>query len=379
MSAIKTLAQLGLAAQYDQCSSTDRAPTRSRDPITGAIYRALMPDGKCLHQLKVLQTNICTQSCNYCPNRSANDIPRNQLSPDELARNFDEVVRRGRADSLFLSSGIADSPNHTAEHMLASVELLRKCYGFGGFIHFKLMPGVEDAIIERALQLAQRVSVNLEAPSAARLQVLSGSKQLPDLLTPLQRARRMIDREQLRVSMTTQLVVGAAGESDREILSTASALYQQLRLARTYYSAFRPIPRTPLEGHDPTPSWREHRLYQADFLLRTYGFGWRELVLDELGNLPRTADPKTLWALHHPEFYPVELNLAELPALLRVPGIGPTSANRLLHWRRARRLNSLEQLTKAGADARRAAPYILLAGVRPAHQLVLWAGKEQPI
>jgi predicted DNA-binding helix-hairpin-helix protein len=174
------------------------------------------------------------------------------------------------------------------------------------------------------------------------------------------------------VSMTTQFVVGAADEPDCEILATSTKLYSELRLARAYYSAFQPIRDTPLENHAATPTWREHRLYQADFLLRQYNFRFQELIFDKGGNLPHEADPKLLWAAHHPELYPVEVNTASPETLLRIPGIGPRSAQRIVNWRKRGRLSELQQIDLAGADARRAAPYILLNGKQPTFQLRLF-------
>jgi predicted DNA-binding helix-hairpin-helix protein len=172
--------------------------------------------------------------------------------------------------------------------------------------------------------------------------------------------------------MTTQFVVGAAGESDHEILGAADRLYRELGLARAYFSAFQPVPGTPLDGVPPAPAWREHRLYQADWLLRFYGFGFGDLAFDAAGHLPRQADPKAVYACCHPERYPVEVNRAPREELLRVPGLGPTSVARLLRFRRQGTLRELEDLRRAGADARRAAPYVLLAGKRPPFQLPLW-------
>jgi predicted DNA-binding helix-hairpin-helix protein len=188
-------------------------------------------------------------------------------------------------------------------------------------------------------------------------------------------AKRLIDASGGRLApagQTTQFVVGAAGEADREILDTTARLYRDLDLRRAYFSAFQPVPGTPLDGRQPTPAWREHRLYQADWLLRFYGFGFQDLIFDESGNLPRTADPKLTYARAHPELFPVEVNRASHQELLRVPGIGPRSAGRLLHWRRQGRLRELADLKKAGALAERAAPYLLLDGRRPPHQLPLW-------
>ena len=221
--------------------------------------------------------------------------------------------------------------------------------------------------------LADRVSVNLEAPTPERLQVLSRTKDYGrELWTALETAERTRRDERRRVSMTTQFVVGAAGEEDRELLDTAGRLYRDLGLARVYYSAFRPVSDTPLEGHAPAPLWRQNRLYQADMLLSLYGFTPDELVYDARGMLSRDDDPKVAWARAHPERFPVEVNRASKEDLLRVPGIGPTSAERIVRWRREGALTDLAQVGKAGAAAKRAAPYVLLNGRRPVHQMALW-------
>lgn len=369
---------LGQAAQHDLCNACGTHANRTLDDIGRWIYPAVMPDGRRVSLLKVLQTNVCDQNCYYCANRSGRDVPRASLKPDELAQSFDVLQRSGRAFGLFLSSGLCGNAGIASERMLATVELLRKRYEFKGYIHFKLLPGVDDAIIEAALKVAQRVSVNLEAPNSERLQELSGSKHFTsDLLAPLKRAHTLRQQLGYPVSMSTQLVVGGANESDREILSTASTLYRQLHLARTYYSAFQPVRDTPLENRPATPAWREHRLYQADFLLRCYGFRFHELVFDSSNCLSQAADPKTSWALAHPERFPMEVNRVSEQELLRVPGIGPRSAKRILDWRRQSTLRDLGQIRLAGADAKRAAPFILFDGHKPPYQLALWSPYTQ--
>jgi len=257
------------------------------------------------------------------------------------------------------------------ERMLATAELLRGKYHFRGYLHLKLMPGAESAAIERALQLADRVSVNLEAPSSEHLAKLSSTKRYTEeLLAPLQIARKLIETKPAlaKKSMTTQFVVGAAGEQDREILTRTTQLYHDLALSRVYFSAFQPVADTPLDGHVPTPLVREHRLYQTDFLFRKYGFAFDDLIFDARGNLPTEADPKTLWAIHHPQFFPVELNRASREELLRIPGIGPLSAQRIVQIRRASKFLTIEQLAHIGANEKRAAPFVLLAGRVATHQ-----------
>ncbi len=372
MDIVQKINLLGEAAQYDLCRGCGTHSGRVRDDIGQWIYPAVQPDGKRVALLKVLQTNMCERDCLYCANRSQRDVPRTSFTPDELAAAFVELLRQRRVQGFFLSSGVCGGVPYAMDRMLATVELLRKHYRFGGYIHLKILPGADDASIEMAIKLANRVSVNLEAPNDQRLRALSGTKRFTsELLAPLEAAHRTRLRLQRPVSMTTQFVVGPAGESDHELLAASSRLYQQISLTRAYYSAFNPIPGTPLEGEPLAPTWREHRLYQADFLLRQYGFELNELVFTDQANLPRETDPKTAWALNHPEVFPVEINRASREQLLRVPGIGPTSVTRILARRRQARLCDLEDIKGTGADAVRAAPYILLNGRQPPYQLPL--------
>lgn len=365
---------LGCAAQWDACQGCGTQMHRKADVAGQWIYPAVRPDGRRVRLLKVLQSNVCQNDCRYCAFRAARDLPRTAFTPDELARLFVDLYHSGRAEGLFLSSGVCGETNHAAERMLATVELLREKYQLRCYIHFKLLPGVQDAIIEAAMRWADRVSTNLEAPNPERLQALSTAKDFEgQLLGTLRRAHQM--REQLgsRVSLTTQFVVGAAGETDAELLQRVAALYRELHLARAYYSAFQPVSHTPLEGHPPTPLWREHRLYQADFMLSLYGFHVDELVLDSEGNLPRETDPKLAWARQHPERFPIEINTAPRSELLRIPGIGPKTADVILQRRRLGGLRDLRHLGLNSAGERAAAPYVLLDGRRPIHQLELWA------
>jgi predicted DNA-binding helix-hairpin-helix protein len=373
MDTLQKIDLLGEAAQYDICRGCGSRDSRVRDELGHWIYPAIRPDGKRIAMLKVLQSNVCEKDCAYCANRSGRDVRRVTFTPDELARSFDEMVRRGLVQGLFLSSGVCGNTARAMERMIATVDLVRRNYQFRGYIHLKILPGAQDASIEAALKLAERVSVNLEAPNARRIKALSGTKDYErELLQTLRRADQLRRKSPRAVSITTQFVVGAAGEPDREILDTSTLLYQDLRLARAYYSAFQPIHDTPLEDHASTPAWREHRLYQADFLLRQYGFLFQDLVFDATGNLPREADPKLLWALRHPECFPVEVNRASPQELLRVPGIGPKSAQKITSWRRQGALRELRQIDLAGADAKRAAPFLLLNGKRPTYQMALW-------
>lgn len=321
-------------------------------------------------------TTACEKDCFYCAwRRGRNSLRRETFKPEELAAGFNIIHQRGDAQGLFLSSGIIRGGTQTMEKTIAAVDILRRKYQFRGYVHLKLMPGAQDAAVERALQLADRVSINLEAPNTERLQKLSGTKAFTEeLLAPLRAARELMRQQPAfaRTSMVTQFVVGAAEETDREILQTSTQMYQELGLARVYYSAFRPVYDTPLENHAPTDPLRELRLYQTDFLLRQYGFTFDELAFDANGLLPLNTDPKTAYALAHPERFPLDLQRADRQELLRVPGLGPLSVQRILDLRRAHTLTTLADLKKLGADANRAAPFILLNGKTPARQLPLF-------
>jgi predicted DNA-binding helix-hairpin-helix protein len=350
-------------------------PRQTDDDLAGAIHNAVMPGGKRIALLKTMLTSACERNCAYCAFRQGRDFRRATFFPDELSRLFMQLHQRGIAEGIFLSSGIAGGSPCTQDRLIATAEILRQRCGFRGYIHLKIMPGAERDQIRAAMRLADRVSVNLEAPNTERLARLAPLKVFAEEL--LQRLRWI---EEIRretpdrwPSSTTQFVVGAAGESDVELLTTTEFLHRQVGLARAYFSRFMPVPDTPLEAHPPTSPLREHRLYQSSFLLRDYGFDVEELPFDGEGNLPLESDPKLAWARRHLVHAPVELNTAGRRDLLRVPGIGPTGVERVLRERRRGRLRDLADLRKLGIVAQRAAPFVLLDGHRPAHQLTLWS------
>jgi len=367
---------LGRSAQYDLCGEAcGTEASRVRDELGRWIYPAVVPDGRRVKLLKVLQSNACTNDCYYCANRVGRDCPRLSFSPDELARAFDQMRRRGLVEGLFLSSAIRGGPGQAMDRMLATVELVRGKYQFRGYIHLKILPGVTLAHVEQAVRLASRLSVNLEAPSSKRLARIAPGKLLEELVEPLRwvhRLRLETEGRLVPAGQTTQFVVGAADESDGELLETVAQLYRKVDLHRVYFSAFQPVPGTPLADHPPTPLWREHRLYQSDFLFRQYGFTFDELIFDKEGNLPRQADPKRAWAMAHPEFFPIEVSTASREQLLRVPGIGPRSAGRILRWRQESKVRTLSDLNKAGAVIQWAAPFVLLNGRPAPYQMEFW-------
>lgn len=344
---------------------------------TGFLYDAQRQGGGTTRLFKVLQTNACRFACKYCFTSCAIKRQRTTFKPDELATTFIGLSRARRAEGLFLSSGIVPDADTTMEKMLGTVERLRLREGYRGYIHLKLIPGASYDLIERAVELADRVSLNLEAPSAERLAVLAPDKEFRESMwRRLVWARQIIERRRAlglpaARSITTQFVVGAAGESDRELIAAIARAQDEIGLGRSYFSAFHPIARSPFSDIPAEDPMRAARLYQAEFLLRDYGFAADELPFDAGGLLPRDVTPKQAWAernLHEP----VELNRASRAQLLRVPGIGPKSADRIIAARRAARLRDLAQLRALGVTTGWAAPYVLLDGRRAAVQLGLW-------
>lgn len=361
--------------------------SRHRNPagpgrfLPGGIQTSALPGGGSTRLLKVLQTNICEFDCFYCEHRASRDVPRTYVSPEEMARTFMMLHRKKLVDGLFLSSGITRKVDTMQERMVQTAEILRGRYAFKGYIHLKILPGASHAAVELSAQLADRLSLNLEAPTPQHLSRLSQRKDFLDaMLTRMAWVQRLQqDRPALiPAGQITQFVVGAAGETDGHILKASDHLYRRMGLRRAYYSAFSPVPDTPLDALRPTPLLRQHRLYQADWLLRFYGFQLDEVPLAPDGNLVLEVDPKTAWALSHPERFPLEIQKAPYEALIRVPGIGPLSAKKILQARRDHILRDPKDLKQLGVPGKRALPFLLLNGrhypdQRPAaHQLSLW-------
>ena len=330
--------------------------------------------------LKTLLTSACERNCFYCPFRMGRDFRRATFKPDEMAATVVKLTQAGVIKGAFISSGIAGGGVRTQDRLLDTAEILRKKHGYRGYLHLKLMPGAEHDQVERAMQLADRVSVNLEAPNTERLSLLAPQKMfLDELLQPL-RIVESIRKNQPGYrgwkgrwpSSTTQFVVGAVGENDVELLKTVAYLYQKLRLARSYFSGFSPVRDTPFEDRPSINPWRQHRLYQASFLLRDYGFEIEEMPFQKEGHLPLEIDPKQAWARANLSEAPVEINRAARHDLLRVPGIGPKGAQAILNARcNGGRVRSVEDLKSLGIYTNRAAPYILLDGRRLPVQLSL--------
>lgn len=328
--------------------------------------------------LKTMVTTACERNCHYCPFRAGRGkMKRVTFTPDALAGAFDRLQRAKQVDGLFLSSGIIKGSVTTQDKLLDTVEIVRRKYGYRGYVHLKIMPGIERDQLHRAMQIADRVSVNLEAPTQARLDALAPMKMfMGELLGMLQLADQIRrDNPQQRLANTvTQFVVGAVGDTDLELLSLSERLYGQLNLSRVYYSGFHPVEQTPLEHVAAVDPMREHRLYQASFLLRDYGFGLEDLSFERGENLRQDVDPKRAWAEVNLRHAPIDLQTADREALLRVPNIGPQSADAIIRARAAHRLVDVSQLKALGVKAVESlAPYILLDGKRPAQQLDLFS------
>jgi len=373
MDALEKLRALSQGADLDRDGEASACSARSSDlPIYWAAA-----GGRRVPILKTLLTSACERNCAYCPFRAGRDARRQTFRPPELASAIEDLTQRGVIQGVLLSSGIAGGSVATQDRLLATAALLRR-RGYTGYIHLKLMPGAEQDQVLEALRLADRVSVNLEAPGARFLGRLAPQKRFwGELLQTLQRAvawRKQPAQAYGRArwpSLVTQFVVGAAGESDRDLLTWTARLLNEYGLKRVYFSGFRPIARTPLESLPPEQPARVRRLYRASFLLRDYGFSADELFPPGARALP-DDDPKMWWAWRYLAPQPVELNTAPREQLLRVPGIGPKRADALLRARQQTTLRSLAQLRTLGIPPERAAPFVLLDGRRPPRQEPLW-------
>jgi predicted DNA-binding helix-hairpin-helix protein len=344
------------------------------------IHMAVTPGGRRIPLLKAMLSTACERDCNYCSFRAGRSYKRISFTAEGFAKTFIAIYAAGTVDGLFLSGGLIRGGVNTQNTLLDAVEILRHRLDYRGYLHLKIMPGAERGQVEMAMRLADRVSVNLEAPNPERLACLAPSKHFQDeLLSPLEWM------EDIRTglapesawkgrwpSSTTQFVVGAAGESDLEILNTVKQLNRSHGLARAYFEAFNPVRGTPLENHTPEDPLRQHRLYQASFLMRDYGFDLEDLPFSTNGRLPLARDPKSIYAQKTLSESPIEVNLAGRLELLRVPGIGPHSAAAIMRSRHINRFRALGDLRKIGILTERAAPYITLDGRRPARQLRLF-------
>ncbi|KHL71112.1 biotin synthase [Pseudomonas flexibilis] len=378
MQLIDKLSILADAAKYDVSCASSGAPRRGSKGQSGigsagpGICHSFTPDGRCVSLLKILLTNFCLYDCQYCVNRRSSDVPRARFSPEEVVALTLDLYRRNCVSGLFLSSGIIRSADYTMEQLVEVARLLREVHEFRGYIHLKTIPDADPALIEQAGQYADRLSVNIELPSDTSLVRLAPEKTVAGI----QRAMGTIRYRQQAVEgearapafapagQSTQMIVGADDSDDHRILHTSQSLYRRFRLKRVYYSAFSPIPHSPATVPQAAPPLlREHRLYQADFLMRGYGFRAEEL-LGKPGNLALDIDPKLAWALEHREQFPVDLNRAEPSLIARVPGIGVLSAQRIEQLRRQRKIR-YEDLRRLRCALDKAGPFIVTADYRP--------------
>ena len=368
------------AAKYDvACTSsgTERGNTGKGvgNCTEAGICHSFSADGRCISLLKILFTNECIYNCRYCLNRASNDVPRAAFTPQEVCDLVMGFYRRNYIEGLFLSSGILKSPSYTMELLYRTLYKLRHEYGFGGYIHVKAIPGSDSRLIEQTGYLADRMSVNLELPTAEGLRLLAPNKSRARILTPMRQVQNRMEENRNELALyrnaprfvpagqSTQMIIGATPENDFQIVSVAESLYQKFELKRVFYSAFVRVNEDSMLPALPggPPLLREHRLYQADWLLRYYGFHASELLSEDKPNFNVLLDPKCDWALGHLEQFPVEVNRADYMTLLRVPGIGVRSAQRIV---KARRLGSLDfpDLKRMGVVLKRALYFITCHG-----------------
>ena len=372
------LAILADAAKYDVACTSSGADRRGRSGALGnavpaGLCHSFSADGRCISLLKILFTNQCVYDCRYCVNRRSNDVPRTSFTPDEVCTLTMEFYRRNYIEGLFLSSGVLVSPDYTMDLLYQTLWKLRNRYRFNGYIHIKAIPGADPELIRRTGLLADRMSVNMELPTAEGLRQLAPSKTMERILAPMRQIQTGIREGQLvpwregrrfvPAGQSTQMIVGATPENDYQILTAAEGLYRQYELKRVFYSAFVRVNDDSLLPALPQgpPLLREHRLYQADWLLRFYGFQASELLTPDQPNFSALMDPKCSWALRHMERFPVEVNRAEYQELLRVPGIGVKSARRIAAARRSAVLD-FPDLKKMGVVLKRAVYFITCRG-----------------
>ena len=388
------------AAKYDASCASSGAKRKGNGEGVGhsdgmGICHSYTPDGRCVSLLKILLTNVCTYDCVFCVNRVSSDIRRARFTPEEVVNLTLDFYKRNYIEGLFLSSGIVQSPDYTMEQLVSVAKQLRQVYKFGGYIHLKAIPGASPALIEQAGLFADRLSANIELPTQADLVQLAPEKRsavIESTMSQIAERKDEADEERKRSALapkfaaagqSTQMVVGATPANDRQILTTATHLYKQHKLRRIYYTGFSPYPeadaRLPLKA---APLVREHRLYQSDWLMRFYGFEASELTSEAEPSLSLTEDPKTTWARTHPEYFPVDVNIAPRESLLRVPGIGYRNVERILKIRRYHPL-AVPDLKKLNVRTKAALPYLVTVDhlpsglpvieVEPAAQMDLFA------
>lgn len=379
MDAQEKLKQLAEASRYDlSCAcGTPKDDHRQRNRDGTWLYPASLPNGGKSILLKTLMSSACTNDCRYCPLRQNMDVVRRcTLGPEELAEQFMGYVRYQGIHGMFLSSGVMRDADYTMDRMIATAEILRNKYQYRGYLHMKIIPGASDAAIETMLSLASAVSLNVEAPTRRTFETLSRRKNFDhDIVRPMKLISQLTGPggPYRQVRQTTQFIVGAADENDREIVQATYGMYRRLRLDRVYFSAYQQgLGDANLPGEQRSPSnagdglTREHRLYQADFLMRKYGFEADEIPFESDNNLPLHTDPKLRWAQLHPERFPIDLNRAGKKDLLRIPGFGPLTAERvLLLQSHGERVRSLSELGLKGVRLEKSLPYVQFGHRRP--------------
>jgi len=363
------------SAKYDvSCSSSGSRRKNVAGGLgnasVGGICHSFTPDGRCISLLKILMSNDCVYDCEYCPNRRSANVPRASITPDEICALTISFYKRNYIEGLFLSSAVFSTPNRTMELLCETVIKLRKLYSFNGYIHLKGIPHADEAIIARAAKYVDRMSFNIELPSEKSLKLLAPQKTKESLLMPMKmlNSAQLYDKENkvrgadrvIPAGQTTQMIVGASPESDGQILRLTEALYRQMGLKRVYYSSYIPVVESPKLPAVGAGLLREHRLYQADWLIRFYGFDVEELC-SAGENLSKDYDPKCAWALKNMQLFPIEVNTATLEQLLRVPGIGARGAYRIIRARKYGKLD-FDNLAKMRIILKRARHFITCKG-----------------
>jgi len=380
MDVMEKLKILGDAAKYDAaCTSSGASKKAGRggigSSIAAGICHSFAGDGRCISLLKVLLTNACIYDCKYCVNRRSSDSVRTAFSPRELADLTMQFYRRNYIEGLFLSSGVFKNPDYTCERMIETLQILRQEYHFAGYIHAKAIPGADSALLEKLGLLADRMSINIEMPTNESLQLLAPDKSKQSILEPMGFIKGRIAENShdiikykkppafVPAGQSTQMIVGATKESDRQILNLTAGLYKKYELKRVFFSAYIPaVEHSLLPARDiEPPLWREHRLYQADWLLRFYGFDAKEILDEAQPNFHPYVDPKCYWALRHMDNFPVEVNRVPYEELLRVPGIGVKSAQQIVRARRSCSLD-FEALARLGVVLKRAQYFLVCRG-----------------
>ncbi|MBF0327598.1 MAG: radical SAM protein [Nitrospirae bacterium] len=368
MDKLKILSQ---DSQYDlACACGTGKDDRRHRGLDGKwLYPVSLPQGGYSVLLKTLMSNACSNDCKYCPLRSESNVQRCTLQPEETVNIFMEYARKKIVFGLFLSSGVIGSPDNTMDRLNAVARILRYKHDYRGYIHLKVIPGASDAAIEDSISLSNAVSLNIETPGKKRFELLSSKKNyIDDIIRPLKLMAKLTGQgmKRSKVKCTTQFIVGASDETDSEIIRYMLSLYNRLKFQRVYFSAYQKglghpdIPGERMFQLSPDKMFmREHRLYQADFLVRRYGFLQDDIILDGSGNLSLDKDPKEIWADRHPEFFPVLVNKAEKEDLLKVPGLGPQTADTILKQRRCRKISSFSDMGLKGRRLEKANKYVI--------------------